>query len=232
MIFPVRCSSVAECAREGNTLMQFSPKTCLVITDHSGWGRMAAHTASRAGMEVTHIAWELGDGSPCPDLSGWSGDYILCFKAEHILSQEDLAKARQAAINFHPAPPSLRGYGTYEVAVKESFSDYGVTCHHIIEKIDSGSIIKYRSFDRPAFLGADALKEVTAAHLLILFTEIVTALTNGESLPRSAGTWSGTLHRRKDQLPALSARPVTRAPSAAAVPRTGARHCRRRSTTG
>jgi methionyl-tRNA formyltransferase len=209
--------------------MQFSPATSLVITDHSDWGRMAAHTASRAGMEVTHIAWELGDGSPRPDLSGWSGDYILCFKAEHILPQEDLAKARRAAINFHPAPPSLRGYGTYEVAVKESFSDYGVTCHHMIEKIDSGSIIKYRSFDRPDLLAADALKEITAAHLLILFAEIVSALTNGESLPRSAGTWSGTLHRRKDQLSTLSVRPTVRTPSAAAVLPTGAGHCRRRS---
>jgi methionyl-tRNA formyltransferase len=184
--------------------MKTSPITSLIITDHSGWGRMAADAATRAGIEVKHIAWELGDGSPRPDLSNWAGDYIICFKAEVILSPADLANARLAAINFHPAPPSLRGYGTYDVAVDASFDDYGVTCHHVIEKIDSGPIVKYRSFDRPALLAADALKEVTAAHLLVLYVDILTALTKGEPLPRSAGSWSGTLHKRADRADAAA----------------------------
>lgn len=168
----------------------------LLVTDKSRWGVLAADHAKSAGLELTHMAWQHGDAD-ADGLDSWEGDWIVGFKADYILSSEELGRARAGAINFHPGPPTLRGVGTYQAAIEAGHKSYGVTCHHMVRKVDAGRIIATRHFDLRAGVGAGDLHEMAAAHLYLLYIEMISLIRKKAPLPESAEEWSGPLHTWK-----------------------------------
>lgn len=171
-----------------------SRRSMLVISDRSHWGPIVCRFAESCGFECAHLVWQHGDPPQPRGLDGWAGDWIVGFKADYILTGAELAAAGKGALNFHPGPPSLRGVGGYEHAIASGWTTYGVTCHHMTVRVDAGPIITSASFGIPAGSGVDALREIAAAHLYIIFVQIVTALARGERLPTSGEQWSGPLH--------------------------------------
>lgn len=72
-------------------------------------------------------------------------DIIISYRSYFILNQK-LINNSKLAINFHPGPPEYRGIGCTNFALLNNEKKYGVTCHLIDEKIDSGKIIKVKYF--------------------------------------------------------------------------------------
>ena len=72
--------------------------------------------------------------------------YIFCFRSPYILKKNLIKRANFAAINFHPGPPEYKGTGCVNYALYNNSNFYGVTCHLISEKIDSGKIIDVKKF--------------------------------------------------------------------------------------
>ena len=72
-------------------------------------------------------------------------DLIISYRSYFILNQK-LINNSKLAINFHPGPPEYRGIGCTNFALLNNEKKYGVTCHLIDEKIDSGKIIKVKYF--------------------------------------------------------------------------------------
>ncbi|MFJ6930653.1 formyltransferase family protein [Streptomyces nigra] len=166
----------------------------ILVTDRSLWGKLVTEHARSVGFKVRHFAWEHGDEAVPRGLGGWRGDWILGFKADYILSSAELRQATAGALNFHPGPPDLRGVGTYQIALAERRSAYGVTCHHMVERVDFGQIVDIAEFPIPAHVDRLALHELAAGRLYTLYVRIIALLESGIALPSSERGWSGRLH--------------------------------------
>ena len=119
----------------------------LLLTESSKWGDLACGLITASGAGVEHIPWSWGEERTGFDavLRAWSGNYIVCFKADCIVPKPTLSGAT-IAINFHPGPPWLRGVACPERAVRREDRVYGVTCHHMIEEVDAGKIVAVDTF--------------------------------------------------------------------------------------
>ncbi|MER5383398.1 formyltransferase family protein [Streptomyces sp. NPDC002688] len=169
-----------------------------LVTDRSLWGKIVTEHARNVGFSVRHLAWDHGDEPVQSALVDWRGDWVLGFKADYILSSSELKQASAGALNFHPAPPDLRGVGTYQIALDEMRSAYGVTCHHMVEKVDFGQIVDTAEFPIPTQVDRIALHELAAAHLYTLYVKVIALLRSGTALPSSDRRWSGRLHTWRD----------------------------------
>jgi phosphoribosylglycinamide formyltransferase 1 len=183
----------------------------LLVTERSTWGHVANELAASTGFHVTHFAWSHGEPKPASGLGGWRGDWIVGFKADYILSGAELQLADAGAINFHPAPPDLRGVGTYDVAVAAGRATYGVTCHHMTTTVDAGPIVAVRRFDVHPGWSIAELREAAASHTFLLYLSIMHLIRTGVPLPTSAERWDGPLHTWRDleRLRETGSRPTT-----------------------
>jgi methionyl-tRNA formyltransferase len=165
----------------------------LFISDNSVFSNIAYRRVRSLCPNTEGIFWEHGD-IPAPQLDNWKGDLILSFKSDFVLSARVLNHASIAAINFHPGPPNYRGVGTYSWAIHNKESVYGVTCHHMIDKIDFGRIIAVRYF--PILTGETApmLKMRAGIYCLYLLNQILPLIIERGELPVSRESWSGKLY--------------------------------------
>jgi len=139
----------------------------------------------------SHVTFCLGKwGDPLPeDIRKWTGDYIISYLSRWVVSHELLNHAKNAAINFHPASPEYPGIGCNNFALYEDAKEYGVTCHHMAGKVDTGRIIKVRRFPIYHEDGVDELLTRTYENQMALFLEIVEIMAEGKPLPVSGETW-------------------------------------------
>ena len=153
-------------------------------------------TQSCSNVAICTGDW--GDDIP-PEMLSWSGDYILSYMSKWIIPESVLKRASSAAINFHPGPPSRPGAASVNYALYDGDKEFGVTCHYMTSKVDSGKIIMTRKF--PVFESDNVSSLLKRSHeeLLELFIEIVSTLKEGKDLPESADTWNReNFHTRKD----------------------------------
>ncbi len=145
------------------------------------------------------VAYCLGQwGDPLPEEARrWEGDYIVSYLSRWVLPEDLLKRARRAAINFHPASPDYPGIGCNNFALYENAREYGVTCHHMASKVDTGDIIAVKRFPvYPADDVASLLKR-TYEHQIELFFEIVQLMADGRDLPVSSEKWTRPPFTRK-----------------------------------
>ncbi len=138
-------------------------------------------------------------GDPLPDDIGWwNGDYIISYLSRWVVPEYLIEKSRVAAINLHPASPDYPGIGCNNFALYEGAEEYGVTCHHMAAKVDTGSIVAVKRF--PVFPDDDvsSLLMRTYDFQLVLFYEVVGQILRNEPLPSSEETWTRKPFSRKE----------------------------------
>ena len=145
------------------------------------------------------VAYCLGKwGDPLPeDIRAWEGDYIISYLSRWVVPEELLDRARIAAINFHPASPEYPGIGCNNFALYEDAKEYGVTCHHMARKVDTGRIIKVRRFPMYPEDDIESILKRTYENQMALFFEIVQIMADGKELPLSPETWTRPPFSRK-----------------------------------
>ena len=130
-------------------------------------------------------------GEPLPENArNWGGDYIISYLSRWVVPEYLLARAQKASFNFHPASPDYPGIGCNNFALYEDAKEYGVTCHHMAPRVDTGSIIAVKRFPIHPEDGVAELLERTYKHQITLCLEIVGLLAMGKSLPVSRETWT------------------------------------------
>lgn len=146
--------------------------------------------------QVTFCLGRWGDPLPA-EIRAWEGDYIISYLSRWVVPVDLLRRARRAAINFHPASPEYPGIGCNNFALYEGAKEYGVTCHHMAEKVDTGSIIAVKRF--PVFPEDDvaSLLQRTYEHQIELFFEILTLIAEDKELPTSSEKWTRPPFTRK-----------------------------------
>jgi methionyl-tRNA formyltransferase len=159
--------------------------------------REALSFCQRMFADVTAHLGAWGDPLP-PSTHEWTGGYVVSYLSRWVVPDEVLKKASVAAINFHPAPPEYPGIGCTNFALYDEAEQYGVTCHHMARRVDTGDIIAVRRF--PVFERDDvsSLLSRTYAHQLVLFYEIATYMISGSPLPKSSERWSRPPFTRKE----------------------------------
>jgi methionyl-tRNA formyltransferase len=146
---------------------------------------------------VTHCLGRWGDPL-MHEARAWEGDYVISYLSRWVLPADLLARARRAAINFHPASPDYPGIGCTNFALYEDARQYGVTCHHMAPQVDTGPIIAVRRF---AILPEDTVASLLARtyeHQIALFLEIAPIMAAGKSLPAAGETWTRRPYTRKE----------------------------------
>jgi methionyl-tRNA formyltransferase len=147
-------------------------------------------------LHVTHCLGKWGDPLP-EDIRKWEGDYIISYLSRWVVPQELLSRAKIVAINFHPASPEYPGIGCNNFALYEDAKEYGVTCHHMAGKVDTGRIIKVRRFPVYPEDGVEEILKRTYENQMALFFEIAQIMAEGRELPASAETWTRPPFSRK-----------------------------------
>jgi len=148
-----------------------------------------------ASVEAALGKW----GDPFPEaVRKWEGDYLISFLSRWVLPADLLRRARCAAINFHPAPPEYPGIGCYNYALYENAKTYGVTCHHMAARVDTGPVIAVKRFPLFPSDTVDSLFARTYDYLLTLFYEIAGLLVEGKTLPVSPEQWTRKPMTRRD----------------------------------
>ncbi len=146
--------------------------------------------------QVIHCLGQWGD--PLPDAArSWVGDYIVSYLSRWVVPPGLLKAAKSAAINFHPASPDYPGIGCNNFALYENAREYGVTCHHMAPRVDTGRIIAVRRFPIHADDDVEALLKRTYEHQIALFLEMAALMAEGRELPVSQETWTRPAFTRK-----------------------------------
>lgn len=128
----------------------------------------------------------------------WTGDYIFSYLCPWVLPSNLIKSAKIAAINFHPGPPTYPGTGCYNFAIYHEEKEYGVTCHHLEKKVDTGRIISVKRFP---LLDNDSVSDLinrTYVYLNCLFIDIILDLLIDKNLPVSNLKWERKPYRKKD----------------------------------
>lgn len=137
-------------------------------------------------------------GDPLPEeIRKWEGDIIISYLSRWVVPEELLNRAKIAAINFHPASPEYPGIGCNNFALYENAQEYGVTCHHMARKVDTGRIIAVKRFPVYPEDDVDALLKRTYENQIALFFEIANLIAEGKELPVSKETWTRAPFSRK-----------------------------------
>lgn len=138
-------------------------------------------------------------GQELPEAASyWQGDIIISYLSRWVVPQYLLDKAKEVAVNFHPATPDYPGIGCINFAIYEDAKVYGSTCHHMDKKVDTGSVIKVSKFPIYPSDTVETLLARTYDYQLCLFYEIVDILYSGKELPSSDAVWSRKPFSRKE----------------------------------
>lgn len=131
-------------------------------------------------------------------LNQWKGDYIFSYLSPWIIPQFLLERAEKGALNWHPGPPEYPGIGCTNFAIYNNEKSYGITCHYMLAKVDTGKIIEVKRFP---ILKNDTVYTVTQkCYALIVnsFFRIVEKIYNEEQLPVSNEHWKRRPFTRKE----------------------------------
>jgi methionyl-tRNA formyltransferase len=129
-----------------------------------------------------------GDSLP-DEASSWTGDLLISYLARWVVPTGLLARAK-IAINFHPGSPEYPGYGCNNFAIYESAREYGVTCHYMAARVDTGAIIEVKRFPVLPEDNGGTLLARAYDFQLELFYRIAGLIARGDALPSSGETWT------------------------------------------
>jgi len=134
-----------------------------------------------------------------PDFfKSWSGDYIFSYLSPWIISKTLLLNASSGAINWHPGPPEYPGIGCTNFAIYNNEKVFGITCHYMKAKVDTGKIIEVRRFPVTAEDGVFSMTQNCYSEILSSFKFIIDKIVNNETLPESKEHWTRVPYTRKE----------------------------------
>jgi methionyl-tRNA formyltransferase len=131
------------------------------------------------------------------ELLNWKGDLIISYLSQWIIPKILLENAALAALNFHPGPPEYPGIGCTNFAIYNKANEFGVTCHHMLSRVDTGQIVSVKRF--PVY-ETDTVYSITQrcySDIINMFYDIFSLLMNGEDLPASNEFWARKPYLRK-----------------------------------
>ncbi len=132
------------------------------------------------------------------ELRDWKGDYVFSYLSPWIIPTSILENTRKGAINWHPGPPEYPGIGCTNFAIYNNEAIFGITCHYMAGKVDTGNVIEVKRF---SVLEKDTVYSITQkcyAQILSSFYSILEKIVKREELPSSEEHWTRKPYTRKE----------------------------------
>lgn len=136
--------------------------------------------------------------TPRPKIKSDRYDFIFSYIAPWIIPSSWILRAKRAAINFHPGPPQYPGIGCTNFAIYHHEKEFGVTAHHMAQKVDSGKIIAVKRFPLYPDDSVFSLTQRCYENIYQLFVEMLPSLLEGKPLEESKEKWTRKPFLRKE----------------------------------
>jgi len=179
--------------------IQYSKKLKILFIGKADdqYSKYAGEFISLHFPETLTIYGKRGEQFP-KEASDWRGDIIISYLSQWIIPDAVLRRAKVMAINFHPGPPAYPGIGCTNFAVYDGVDEYGVTCHHMLAKVDTGKIISVKRF--PVYKTDTVFAITQRCYALILnqFFEIMDYIIQEKPFPDCDETWTRKPYLRKE----------------------------------
>ena len=147
--------------------------------------------------DVTALWAKRGDRDPLPACD-WSGDVMVSYLWPFVVKPGDLERAATAAINFHPGPPDYPGIGCTNFALYEENDTFGITCHHMSPRVDTGAIIAVRRFPITADDSVWTLTQRCYAEIATTFEAVMRDAARHGRFPESDEQWARRPFTRRE----------------------------------
>lgn len=125
-------------------------------------------------------------------------DYAVSYISPWIIPKQILDSTKIAAINFHPGPPEYPGIGCTNFAIYNQAKIFGITVHHMKEKVDTGDIITVKRFSIFENDTVYSLTQRCYAYIYSSFIEIFPLIISNTPLPRSDEQWKRKPFTRRE----------------------------------
>jgi methionyl-tRNA formyltransferase len=167
-------------------LSWLAAQDCEIVAVASQLPDPQTHDEQRLDLAAERLGLPLTDDAALHAAPPAGVDVVLSFLHPRLIREPLLSLGHAGCLNFHPAPlPDFRGLGGYNLAILEGLEEWGVSCHFVDERLDTGDLVEVERFpiDRE---GATALSlDIdTQARLTGLFERVIGRLLAGEELPR------------------------------------------------
>ena len=169
----------------------------LLLAKTTDWCSKAVEQARDWFTDIVVCQGENNDPFPKEALD-WQGDIIISYLSPWIVPADVLARAKEFAINFHPAPPEYPGIGCYNFALYDGVKEYGATCHHMAARVDTGSIVAVKKFPVTDDETVLSLKNKTMDSMFELYLEVMSEYQRSGKLPESELAWTRKPYTRRE----------------------------------
>jgi methionyl-tRNA formyltransferase len=124
---------------------------------------------------------------------------LISFVTSVIVPKHVLDRLGYGAYNFHPGPANYPGWAPAHFALYERATEFGVTAHVMVARVDEGPIVGFETFSIPRGASVASLEGMAYARLSHLFWALAKQLaTSNEWLPQLPLRWSGKKGTRRD----------------------------------
>ena len=170
-------------------------KILFIAKANDAYGSKAAEQLKVNFPNATIVLGKRGEAMP-QQFNSWEGDLIISYLSPWIIPQFLLEKAKVASINFHPGSPAYPGIGCTNFALYNQEKEFGITCHHMLKKVDTGNIIAVSRF--PIFESDSVLTLTQRCYDAIyeLFLLVMDELKTNNELPHSTEKWTREAYKR------------------------------------
>lgn len=169
----------------------------LFIAKHKPFSEEAAALV-HSNMDNAKIVYgEVGDPFP-PALIEEKFNYLISYISPWIIPKQVLDNINIAAINFHPGPPEYPGIGCTNFAIYNGEKEFGITVHHMAEKVDAGDIIMVKRF--PLFENDTVFSLTQRCYIYIYtaFIDVLNIIVSDGLLPESSEYWRREPYKRSE----------------------------------
>ncbi len=126
------------------------------------------------------------------------GDLLVSYLSPWIIPGRLLDVPSRTSINFHPGPSEYPGIGCTNFAIYDGAPYFGITCHHMLEKVDTGQIIVEKRFPMYQLDTVFSLTRRCYSHILTVFYDVMFMILDGKELPDSGINWKRIAYTRKE----------------------------------
>ena len=132
-------------------------------------------------------------------------DFIVSYLSPWIVPIKVLKRTKYRNINFHPSLPKYPGFGCYNLCIYNNDKFYGVTCHEMEKKIDSGKIYFIKKFKVKKNCNLNELIDHTYIEMFKFFIKnIKTLLSNKEIVINKKIVWNKKNYSKRKDIEKLS----------------------------
>lgn len=169
-----------------------------LLTKTTPWCEAAKDFLLSLRPDALVFAGERHDPPPWASQDYPLGGTLVSFLSPWIVPANILDACTGPAINFHPAPPEYPGIGCYNFALYHGVDSYGVTCHSMEARPDTGRLVDVARFPVHSTDTVSLLKNRAMVHLLAQFYRVAPVLVRGDALPESPEKWARQPYLRRE----------------------------------